>query len=76
MGNPIILGKAEVQFEIEMVRQQITKHLIAIGKILPETYTSITLICRTDKEKQEIILSNKYDVYGDINALKTAIKKR
>ena len=75
MSNPILLGKAEVSFNLEMTRQELVKYLLKIEDALPDTYTSITLICRTDKEKQEIVLSNKYDVDADINALKTCIKE-
>lgn len=71
MSNPILLGKAETEFYLETLRLELTKHLQRINRVLPDTYTSVTLICRTDKEAQQIVLSNKMDVEGDITALKT-----
>lgn len=73
MNNPILLGKAEVQFNLELIRLELEKHLQRIQKALPDSYKSVTLICRTEKPDQQIILSNKMDIKSDIKALETMI---
>lgn len=72
MSNPILMGEAEKNFDLYMLQQSIQSHLIKINELLPDTYTSITLICRTDKDGQQIVLSNKYDVEKDIAAYREA----
>lgn len=69
--NPVLLGKAEIHLDLELLRRGLEAKLRGIQNELPESYTSITLICRTDKEAQQIVLSNKMDIEADIEALKT-----
>lgn len=71
--NPILLSKVEIELNLRAIEALCTKHLRAIQKDLPDNYTSLTLICRTNRPSQQIVLSNKMNVKEDIKALKTMI---